>query len=313
MANPDKILVTGATGNVGSVLIPNLTNLGADVRALVRDESKAQGLEDAGVEVVTGDLEKPETLDAAFRGVDKVFLITPPNPLQVIQAKNGIEAARRAGSPFVVRLSAGAVKMSGALPRISGEGVLKEMPGALPTISGQHVQTDGMLEASGLPYNIIRPHFFMQVTMMAAQTVASEGVVYWAMKDGKVGAIDVRDIVDVALKVLTEDGHEGKTYTLTGPASISFHDIATELSKALGKQVNYVNVPPEAAREGMIGMGLPEWVADAFGEYMTAFGEGYGDFTTPDVEEVTGHPARSYETFARDFAQVFGATVAQAV
>ena len=294
MTNSWKILVTGATGNVGSVLIPNLTNLSADVRALVRDESKAQGLKDAGIDVVVGDLEVPHNLDAAFRGVDKVLLITPPNPNQVIQAENGIQAAKRASSPFIVRLSAVA-------PR--------EMPGALPRVSGQHAQIDGMLKASGLHYNIIAPHFFMQNTMMAAQTVASEGAVYMPFKDGKTGMIDLRDIADVAVKVLTEDGHEGKTYTLTGPDSISFHDVATGLSKALGKQVNYVNVPPEAARKGMIGMGLPEWLADAFGEYFKAFGEGYADFVTPDVEELTGHPARSYERFARDFAHVFGDAV----
>ena len=292
MANSGKILVTGATGNVGSGLIPNLTNLGADVRALVRDESKAQGLKDAGVEVVVGDLENPDSLDAAFRGVDKVFLITPPNPNQVIQAENGIQAAKRAGGPFIVRLSAGALK--------------EEMPGALPPISGQHAETDPMLKASGLPYSIIRPHFFMQNTMMAAQTVASEGVVYMAFKDGKVGMIDVRDVADVAVKVLTEDGHEGKTYTLTGPASISFHDVAAALSKALGKQINYVDVPLEAAREAMIGMGLPVWIAGAFGEYFTAFSEGHGDFITDDVQMITGNPARPFEAFAHDFAQVFG-------
>ena len=84
MQNAGKILVTGATGNVGSLLIPNLIKLGADVRALTRDESKAQGLKDAGAEIVVGDLEQPDTLDAAFRGVDRVFLITPPNPNQVI-------------------------------------------------------------------------------------------------------------------------------------------------------------------------------------------------------------------------------------
>ena len=210
MTNSGKILVTGATGNVGSLLIPNLTSLGADVRALVRDESKARGLRDAGVEVVVGDLEKPDTLDAAFRGVDKVFLITPPNPNQVMQAENGIQAAKRAGNPFLVRLSAGAIR---------------EMPGALPRISGKHAEIDPMLKASGLPYNIIRPHNFMQGTMMAAQTVASDGLVYMPMKDGKIGIIDVRDIADVAVKVLTEDGHEGKAYSLTGPESISFHDV----------------------------------------------------------------------------------------
>ncbi len=287
-----KILVTGATGNVGSLLIPNLTSLGADVRALVRDESKAQGLKDAGVEIVVGDLDKPDTLDAAFRGVDKVFLITPPNPNQVIQAENGIHAAKRAGNPFLVRLSAGAIR---------------DMPGDLPLIAAQHAETDKTVKASGLPYSLLQAHFFMQNTMMSAQTVASDGAVYIPFNDGKIGMIDVRDIVDVAVKVLTEDGHEGKSYNLTGPASISFHDVAAALSKALGNQVNYANVPLEAAREGMIGMGMSEWFADAMvGVYQTL--RRYGDFTTPDVGNVTGHPARSYETFARDFAQVFGGT-----
>ena len=117
--------------------------------------------------------------------------------------------------------------------------------------------------------------------------------------------IDARNIPDVAVKVLTEDGREGKEYNLTGPASISFGDVAAALSMALGKQVNYVNVPLEAAREGMIGMGMSEWFGDAMvGVFQTL--RRYGDFTTPDVENVTGHPARSYETFAHDFAEVFG-------
>ena len=181
------------------------------------------------------------------------------------------------------------------------------MPGALPRVSGQHAETGGALKASGLPYTVLKPHFYMQNTMMAAQTVASEGIIYWAMKDGK---IDVRDIVDVAVKVLTEDGHEGKAYTLTGPASIAFDEVAKGLSKVLGKQVSYMDVPLEAARQGMVSVGLSEWMADAMTEYNTAFSEGYGDFATPDVEELTGHPARSYETFTRDFAQVFGGVVA---
>ena len=263
----------------------------------MRDESRAQGLKNAGIEIVVGDLATPATLDAAFRGVDKVLLITPPNPNQVIQAKNGIQAAKRSGNPLIVRLSARAVKGT---------------PATLPRISRQHAEIDDAVRVSGMPYTILKPHFFMQNTMMSAQTVASEGTVYMPIKDGKIGMVDVRDIADVAVKALTEDGHEGKTYTLTGPASISFHDVATGLSETLGKQVSYVNVPAEAAREAMIGMGLPEWVADAFGEYFTTFSEGYGDFTTPDVEKVTGHPARSYETFAGDFAQVFGRVLSQA-
>ncbi len=287
---PGKILVTGATGNVSSGLIPNLTAMGANVRALVHEESKAQGLRDAGVEVVIGDLEKPETLDPAFSGVDKVFLVTAPNPNQVTQARNAIAAAKRAGSPHIVRLSAGAFSTA---------------PDSPSRVTRQHAEIDAELKASGLRYTLLRPNLFMQNTLMAAQTVASDGAVYMPMKEGKIGMIDVRDIVDVAAKVLTEAGHEGKTYGLTGPASISFHDVAAGLSKALGKEVKYVDVPLEAAREAMLGMGLPEWIVGALNEYNKAFSEGSGDFTTNEFEEITGHPARSYEMFARDFAQAF--------
>jgi len=86
MLKTEKILVTGATGNVGSLLIPKLANLDVNVPALTRDASKVQGLEDAGAEIFVGDLENPDTLDAAFQGVGKVLLITPPNVNQVIQA-----------------------------------------------------------------------------------------------------------------------------------------------------------------------------------------------------------------------------------
>ncbi len=297
MAGSGTILVTGATGNVGGGLIPKLIAMGASVRALVRDESKAQGLRDAGVEVFIGDLDKPETLDPAFSGVDKVFLLTPPNPNQVTQARNGIAAAKRAGRPHIVRQSARAII---------------ETAVALPRVSAQHAEIDAELKASGLPYTILRPHNFMQNTLMATQTVASEGTVYMPLKAGKFGMIDVRDVVDAAAKVLTEAGHEGKIYDLTGPESISAQDIAAGLSKALGKEVKYVDVPLEAAREAMLGMGMSEWLTDANNEYFKALSEGLGDFTTNEVEAITGHPARSYETFARDFAQVFAAASAPA-
>ena len=143
----DKILVTGATGNVGSGLIPELTAKGASVRALVRDATKAQGLRDQGVEVIIGDLDKPETLDVAFIGVDKVFLLTPPNPNQVTQARNGIAAAKRAGVPYIVRMSARAFKTA---------------PDSPPRVTRQHAEIDADLKASGLAYTILQPHNFMQ-------------------------------------------------------------------------------------------------------------------------------------------------------
>ena len=283
------ILVTGATGNVGGAVIANLTAKGEGTRVLIRDQEKAQGLRDAGVEVIVGDLENAESLDAAFTGVDKVFLCTANGPNQVSQANNSIAAAKRSGRPRVVRFS-------GIKSAIDSE----------IRIGRQHAETEAALKESGLPYTIIRAQSFMQNTLMAAQTVASDGVMYMPLKDGKVAWIDVRDIGEVAAHVLTSAGHEGKTYTLTGPESISFYDVAEALSKALGKGVKYVDVPDEAARQAMLGMGLPEWLADAYGEYFKAFSEGWADVVTSDFPDLMGHPARSFEQFAGDYAQAFG-------
>jgi uncharacterized protein YbjT (DUF2867 family) len=145
----------------------------------------------------------------------------------------------------------------------------------------------------------------MQNTLMAAHTVASEGKIYQPFKDGKLGMIDARDIGEVAAKVLTEEGHEGKVYTLTGPAAISFYEVAQALSEVLGKEVSYINIPLEKAKEAMLNMGIPEWKADALNEYARAHSEGYSDFTTGDVEQLTGHPATSYRKFASDFEPMF--------
>ena len=293
MTNSAKILVLDPTGNVGSALTPRLTALGADVRVLVRDDpsdaSKAQTLKDAGVEVFSGDLNNLDTLQAAFDGVAKVFLLIAPGPQGGKQASNAIAAAKQSGNPIVVNLS-----------------VAKATPDHPSRFGREHGETDIELMESGLPYTFVRAIFFMQNTLAAAPTIASAGTIYMPMKDGKVGMIDARDVAEAVATVLTSDGHEGKSYLLTGPESISIQDVADTLWKVLGKEVKYVDVPPEAAQEAMLGMGMPEWIADGIVETAGALGEGLGDYTTDDFEKLTGHRANSYEAFARDFAQVFG-------
>jgi len=293
MTNSGKILVLGPTGNVGSALTPRLTAMGADFRALVRDESseasKVQALKDAGVEVFYGDLNNLDTLHAAFEGVAKVFLLTTPGPNGGAMASNAIAAAKQSGNPHVVNLSV--ARATSDHPSRFGR---------------EHGETDTELMESGLPYTFVRGIYFMQNTLAAAQTVASQGTIYMPMKDGKVGMIDARDVAEAVAKVLTSDGHEGKSYLLTGPDSISISDVAKTLSRLLEKEVKYVDVPPEAAKEAMLGMGIPEWIADGIIELAGALSEGLGDYTTDDFEKLTGHHPNSYETFARDFAQVFG-------
>jgi uncharacterized protein YbjT (DUF2867 family) len=289
MADTGKILVTGATGNVGSAVLGNLGTTDGNLRALAHNESKAQSIKDRGVEAVVGDFLEPETLIPALQGVSTVLLITPIHPEQVTQASNVINAAKDSGNdPRIVRLS---------VHQASHEAPSRN--------SRQHAQIEDELRSSGLPYTLLRPTTFMQNTLATARTVASEGRIYQPFKDGKLGMIDARDIGEVAAKVLTEEGHEGKVYTLTGPAAISFYEVAEALSEVLGKEVRYVNISLEDAKRAMLNMGLSEWRADVLIEYAKAHSEGYSNFTTEDVEQLTGHRATSYKEFATDFERVF--------
>lgn len=287
-----KILVTGATGNVGSGLVASLVGKGADIRGLAHSEERAGAVREAGAEAVVGDLAEPGSLNAAFEGVDVAFILTPGSENQVELARNAIDAAKGAGIGRLVRMSA-------FIPE----------PALETTLGRQHREIEQLVADSGVPYTILRPTFFMQNIMGAAQTVAADNVMYWPFGEGRVGMPDVRDIVDVAAEVLTSSGHEGKTYTITGPASISMDDAAAALTDALGREIRYVDVPVEAAVESMVGMGYPKFVADTFGELFVNFANNGADRVTPDVEQVTGHPARPIAQMARDFAGAFAATV----
>jgi len=282
-----KVLVTGATGNTGVGLVRALCKAGVDVRALVRNEMKAGLLKEAGAEIVVADLDRPDTIGPAVDGVDKIYLLTWNGPNQARQVENVIEAARQAGNPYIVRHSAWGSEKSRIIRQID--------------------RAEETVKASGLPWTLLKPTFFMQNTVMGARTVAGDGVIYWDMGDGRLAMIDVRDIVDVAVAVLTGDGYEGQSYVLTGPEAISFHDVAGTLAKVLEKDVDYVNVPGDAARQSMVAMGLPEWVAQGYVELSDGFREGFAECPTDNVEALTGHPARTYEQFARDYAEVFSA------
>ena len=279
-----KVLVTGATGNTGSLLVPALLRAGTDVRIFVRDEAKAKQYKDLGAEIVTGDLDRPETILPAVKNVDKIYLLTWNGETQLQQVKNVLNAAKQAGNPYIIRHS-----MWGPESRIIKQGY----------------KADELIQNSGLPWTILKPTFYMQNTMMAAQTISSDGVIYWNMKDGKLGMIDVRDIADAAFAVITGDGFKSKEYILTGPEAISFNDIANTFSRVLDKEVKYVNVPGEAAFQSMTGMGLPEWIAHGYVELSEGFSQNFANKTTKNVELLTGHPARSFEQFVKDFIQVF--------
>lgn len=285
-----SILVLGATGTVSSSIIASLRGTAHRVVALVRNPQKADDLRKSGVEVRVGDLEQPWTLGSAFDGIDTVWMLAPPGPRAPEQCSNALHAARKAGVRHIVRMSAfGAAHDA-------------------PAINGRlHALSDAELIASGIDYTIVKPHFFMQNLLMTAPGIARDGVLYFAMAEARLAAIDTRDVADFAVCVLTTRGHEGREYTVTGPSSISMHDVAAAVASTIGRAVRYQPVPVEAARQSVLDMGADAWSAHMLADYLAAYGAGWGDRITDDFSKVMGRPPREIEAFARDHAATFGA------
>jgi uncharacterized protein YbjT (DUF2867 family) len=289
---PDAIvLVTGATGTVSTALLAELKGKpGIHVRALVRDAGKAAALVEEGYEVAGGDLEEPETLDEAFEGVDILWLLTPASALEPSMGSNAVNAARKAKVKHIVRNSA----IRAAHDAANRNGRL-------------HAQVEDTVKASGIPWTILRPHYYMQNLLSSASTVASDGMLYMNMGDGAVGMIDGRDVGVLAARVIQDPGsHAGKIYNPTGPESSTMQDAGEMLGHVLGKPVRYVALPQDAARDAMLGFGLSRWFVGNVVDYGRVYSQGWGDFVTNDFTDVTGQKARSFKKFATDFAAVFG-------
>jgi uncharacterized protein YbjT (DUF2867 family) len=277
------ILMTGATGTVSSATIRALSASGQRVLGLARDPKKAERLE---VEIRVGDLEKPRTLEGAFDGVDVAWLLAPPGPLAPYHMSNALFAARKAGVKHIVRMSAvGAAHDA-------------------PTLNSRlHALSDTELSLSGVPYTLLKPHFFTQNLAMFGQSARTEGTLHVPLGDAKLPMVDVRDIAVVAARVLVDPApHAGKTYTLTGPKAIGMQEVADALGAALGRAVKYVDVPVLGFVETLAKMGVDDYGQVATRDYFTAYSRGWQSEVTPWVERLTGTAPRGIADFARDFA-----------
>lgn len=290
-ARPTTILLTGATGTVSSGLLAALADVpNLRLRALVRDPARAAHLQQRGIELVRGDLDDATTLAPAFAGADALWLVTVPGPRAPENSMNAIWAARQAGVARVVRLSA----IGAAADAPSRNGRL-------------HALSDHEVMVSGLAWTILRPHFFMQNLLYAAGAIR-EGILPYAFADGRLGLVDTRDVGAFAARILTApEGHAGKIYTPTGPASLSGDEMAGALGAALGRAVKYLPVSLEAAHAATLASGASPWIADMMVEYSRAYGSGWGDFVTRDFPRVMGRPPRGLADFARDHAAAFAA------
>jgi uncharacterized protein YbjT (DUF2867 family) len=282
-------LVIGGTGHTGSGIVQGLLARGMTVRALARSEKNGNALQRQGVQIVTGNLDDPSSLTPSlFRDVTDVYFCTWNGPTALDHWRNFRAALQAAGaSPRIVHGSAFGSPRSRIIQQLEA--------------------TDQDLKASGLDWTILRPTFFMQNTMMAAPTIKDQGTIYYDWGNGKAGMIDVRDIVDAALGVLTaENGHfKAQEFVLTGPRPVGFADVAAGIGRAIGKEVRYVPVPHEAAKQAMVGMGLPEWIADGYVELNRGFEDGFANTATDGVARLAGHPPRAFDQFAQDFASAW--------
>jgi|SRR5882672_116569 len=279
------ILITGASGNVGREVLKQIVATGAKVRAAFQSVGKA-AVAPSGVDIVTMDYNQPQTLQTALKGVDRVFLVGPPTPNLTVLERKAVDEIKQSGTRYVVKLSA-----------MGGRGAI---------FPRQHADSEEYIKSSGLTYTFLRPNGFMQNFInYNASTINTQNVFYGSQGEGQVSHIDIRDIAAVAVKALTEDGHEGKAYTLTGPEAISNIGVAEILSDDTGREIKYVDLPDEQFKQTLVGAGLPEWSAGALVDLQQFYRAGKAGVVTGEVEQLLGRKPISFEQFSRDYAQAF--------
>ncbi|MEU1507927.1 NAD(P)H-binding protein [Kitasatospora sp. NPDC005748] len=278
-----EILVTGATGNVGRHVVARLLAAGAEVRALARDPETA-GLPE-GVEVVSGDLSVPATLDVALEGTSAVFLVWPFLTTE--------------GAPAVLEALARRV---GRIVYLSSSGVNEAAERQTDPINQLHADMERMIEESGLEWTFLRSDTIASNArgwgeqVRATRTVRGPGIAATAV-------IHEGDIAAVAVPVLTGDGHVGARLVLTGPQVLSRAEQVHAIGEAIGRPVAFEEVPVEVARRQMLADGRPPALVEAL--LASAETRPASNVITSTVEQITGVPARTFRTWAEEHAEEF--------
>ena len=290
LKNEKAILVTGATGTVGSEVVKQLASLGQNVKASVHTQSKANKFKDQnGIDTVGIDFYKPETIADAFRHVDRVFLLTPPSPDMTNLYSTLITEAKKNDIKYIVKLS------------VIGADI---EPGI--TIGRLHRQEEKIIEESGIPYTFLRSGAFMQnFVNFFGQTIREQNAIYLPVGEGKVSFVDVRDIAS-AVAALVIENHaqdENKAYDITGQEALSYAQAAEVLSKELGRKISYIDIPEESARKGMKENGMSDWLVDGLLEIYAIIRAGHAAQTTTSIEEITGRKPILFSQFVKDYAK----------
>ncbi len=276
-----KILITGATGTIGSQVARALLQRGADVRVGLREPAKGSTLADAGAEVLRLDYDDPSTLPLAFAGVDRVFLLTPFVETFLPQVEAAVAAAKNAGVQFVLRMSA-----LGADPT-SDDG-----------LSGQHGKAEELVKQSGIDWAVVRPTFFADNVLKYQGPSVAQGAFYGASHGGKVAYVSSRDIAEAAASILSSPAeHLGRTYTLTGPTAVGDDEIAATLSAISGRDVAYVDLSSEQLMQGQLDAGTPRWMAEHLVTLEGVKAAGWAASPSDDLPQLLGRAPEAPAAF----------------
>ncbi|GAB3836572.1 SDR family oxidoreductase [Dactylosporangium cerinum] len=281
MTATGKVLVLGATGNIGRNVVAGLHARDVAVRAMSR--SAAAGGLPGGVEPVAGDLTDPGALHGALAGVDRVFLLWP-----FLSAE---------GAPAVVEAIAGQARR---VVYVSAMSVRDDLPLAG---NGVWAHVEAAIRNTGLDWTFLRPSGFATNTLQWAAAVRAGQPVRIPYPGAARSLIHERDIADVAVRALTADGHSGQTYVLTGPAALTQAEQVRIIGEVAGRPARVEGISPEEARIGMLSWADPDFADSALAYWASLVQT--PEPVTGTVEQITGAPARTFEQWARDHADDF--------
>jgi uncharacterized protein YbjT (DUF2867 family) len=281
-----RILVTGASGKVGTATVKLLQEQGVPVRAAVHDPEKARHLEGPDTQIVPFDFDNADQVKNALNGVSAVCMITPPHYMQVEWATNLIDRAVESGVTRIVRLS---VRVADMAPS--------------SRMSRWHKTIEQHLKGTRADWTIIRPTPFWE-NFMGLAPRSPQGYFFPLTEDARVCHMDLRDAAKAMVKTLTESGHSGKTYTLTATQSQSFHAMCETMEKTLGRPFPCHYTSPEMVKQSMDQSGAPDWLGNLVIELFT-------DIITPghvakpdpgEYEALVGEKPTDFLTWVKDHA-----------
>ncbi|MEU8461575.1 SDR family oxidoreductase [Streptomyces sp. NPDC029003] len=281
----------GATGTTGTALLHSLRALDVPVRALTRTPHRplprTPRPHNRPVEVQYADASNPDSLLAAFKGADQLFLAMANGPAQVELETRVIDIAAHSGIGHIVKISAPAAE-----------------PDSPVAVSREHHAVEEHLRACGLTGTVLRPYAFMQNILRLAPA-AAQGLILGAMRDARCNYIDCRDIGDVAAAALTRSHLAGGTYTLTGPEALSHPDLVARLTALTGRQIQYVDLAPDEMRDSLVHQaGMPAWLADHVVE-IQRLAIARPETPTNTVADILGRPPRSLDAFLNEHRDHF--------